>query len=82
MPPNDRNKLNRVEELKNKLFSKGYQTKIEHRDTFSHSNRVNVPDVWMNGERVDADAFNSSDKFFMKTSLFKKFFRFSLVFFF
>ncbi len=81
MPPNDRNKLNRVEELKNKLFSKGYQTKIEHRDTFSHSNRVNVPDVWMNGERVDADAFNSSDKFFMKTSLFKKFFRFSLVFF-
>lgn len=81
MPPNDKNKLNRVEELKNKLFNRNYQTKIEHRDTFTHSNRGEVPEVWMNGEMVDADAFNSSDKFFMKTSMFKKFFTFSLVFF-
>lgn len=81
MPPNDREKLNRIEELKNKLSNRDYDIKIEHRDIFTHSNRPNVPDVWMNGERVDVDAFNSSNKFFMKTSLFKKFFKFSLVFF-
>ncbi|MDO8659992.1 MAG: hypothetical protein Q7K54_05350 [Candidatus Parcubacteria bacterium] len=81
MPLDERNKLNKIEELKSKLFSKDYQTKIEHRDTFTHLNRVKVPNVWMNGERVDADAFNSSNKFFTKTYMFKNFFVLSLFFF-
>jgi hypothetical protein len=81
MPLSDRNKLNRVEELKSKLFSKDYQTMIEHRDSFTHLDRTDIPDVWMNGKKVDADSFNSSDKFFMKTSLFQKFFKISLAFF-
>ncbi len=72
----DREKLNRVEELKAKLFSKDYQTKIGFRDGFSHTERVDVPDSWQD------DTKNSlKEKFFMKTSMFKKFFIFSIVFF-
>ncbi len=76
MPPNDRDKLNRIEELKSQLFSKGYKTKIEHRDSFSNPEKSNVPESWDDGTKDRA-----TDKFFMKTSLFKKFFLFSLVFF-
>jgi len=39
MPPNDGNKLNRLEELKNKLSSRSYKTKIEHRDGFYNSRK-------------------------------------------
>ncbi|TSC78068.1 MAG: Uncharacterized protein G01um101424_202 [Parcubacteria group bacterium Gr01-1014_24] len=81
MPLNDRNKLNRIEELKGKLFSKNYQTKIEHRDSFTHLNRKDVPDAWENGKKVDLDSSHSGEKFFMKTSMFKNFFIFSLAFF-
>lgn len=81
MPQNDRDKLNRIEELKGKLFSKNYQTKIEHRDSFTHLNRKDVPDVWENSQKVNSDPFHSEEKFFMKTSMFKKFFIFSLAFF-
>ena len=78
MSTNDRNKLNRLEELKGKLFSKSYQTKIEHRDSFSHLNRKEVLDSWKTKEKTGPDA---TEKFFMKTSLFKKFFIFSISFF-
>ncbi len=77
MPFDDRNKLNRIEELKNKLFSKNYQTRIEHRDSFTHPDRREVPDSWVK-EEIPA---NFAEKFFMKTSIFKKFFLFSLSFF-
>ena len=49
----DRNKLNRLEELKGKLFSKNYQAKIEHRDSFSHLNRREVLDSWENKKRLN-----------------------------
>ena len=81
MPLNERDKLNRIEELKGKLFSKNYQTKIEHRDSFSHSDRKDIPDSWANGMKVGSGFPGSPDNFFMKTSMFKNFFFFSLAFF-
>ena len=50
MSLNGRVKLNRIEELKGRLFSKNYQTKLEHRDKFTHLNRKETPDVWANRE--------------------------------
>lgn len=79
MPPDDRNKLNRLEELKSKLFSKNFQTAMEHQDVFSHLYKKNeVLDSWQKKEKVGSD---TTEKFFMKTSQFKKFFIFSVVFF-
>lgn len=78
MVPEDRNKLNRLEELKDKLFRKNYQTTIDHRDTFSRVRRKEILDSWDTKEK---EAENGAEKFFMKTSRFKKFFIFSLVFF-
>lgn len=78
MPPRDRNKLNRLEELKSKLFNKDYETKFEHRDDFPHFQKREVMDSWQKKEDVGAD---SRENFFMKTSMFKKFFIFSIVFF-
>ncbi|MFA5791933.1 MAG: hypothetical protein WC884_02760 [Candidatus Paceibacterota bacterium] len=78
MSLDDRNKLNRLEELKSKLFSKNYKTKIEHRDSFSHLDKREVMDSWENKEKVES---NSAEIFFMKTSMFKKFFIFSIIFF-
>ncbi|HEV7702125.1 MAG TPA: hypothetical protein VGO63_01620 [Candidatus Paceibacterota bacterium] len=81
MALNDRNKLNRIEELKTKLFSKNYQTKIEHRDSFMRPNRPDVPDSWGDVKKPESDGLGYQEKFFMKTSRFKKFFIFSIVFF-
>lgn len=78
MSLDDRNKLNRLEELKSKLFSKNYQTQIEHRDSFSRLNKKEVLDAWTAKERIEPGNKNS---FFMKTSMFKKFFVFSISFF-
>ena len=78
MPLEDKNKLNRLEELKSKLFSKNYQTRIEHRDIFPHTPPKDVLDSWKTKEKIEPD---TSEKFFMKTSRFKKFFIFSVVFF-
>src|SRR6185436_18999817 len=71
-------KLNRIEELKRKLFSKNYETQIEHRESFTHLKTPNVPETWGKGLEVARDF---GDKFFIKTSFFKKFFLFSLGFF-
>lgn len=81
MPLNDRDKLNRIEELKSKLFSKNYQTKIEHRDRFTSFKRNDIPDVWDNGQKSALDSFSYQERFFMKTSIFKNFFLASLAFF-
>ena len=81
MSLNDEDKLNRIEELKNKLFSKNYQTKIEHRNGFTRLNKKNVPDVWESSAKDEVDPTSYQEKFFMKTSIFKNFFIFSSVFF-
>jgi len=71
----DKNKLNRIEELKSKLFSKSYQTRPERHDGFSYKAEEKLPDSW--DEEKDFTP-NQNEKFFMKTSLFKKFFIFSI----
>ncbi len=75
---NDRDKLNRIEDLKSKLFNKNYQTRIERRADFPHIESKDVVDSWEGSEKSEA---NSRERFFMKTSMFKKFFIFSLIFF-
>ncbi|MEI6580720.1 MAG: hypothetical protein WCO07_00940 [bacterium] len=74
----DREKLNRIEEMKTKLFSKNYEVKIEHRDGFVYKNDKKVPESWAKEEQMKS---NIQEKFFKKTSVFKKFFIFSIVFF-
>jgi hypothetical protein len=78
MPFDDMNKLNRLENLKSKLFSKNYQNKTEHRDIFSRPSKNEIADSWEIKEKAETD---SKGKFFMKTSRFKNFFIFSIVFF-
>ena len=78
MQGDDRNKLDRLEELKSKLFSKNYQTKIEHRDPFSQTQKREVMDSWKVDEKSSS---GDENKFFMKTSFFKKFFIFSVIVF-
>ena len=68
-------KLNRIEELKSKLFSKNFQTKIEHRESFTDLKTPPVQESWGAGVRT---AENFGRQFFTKTSFFKKFFYFSL----
>ncbi len=74
---NDGEKLNKIEDMKTRLFSKNYKTEIEHRSVFHNEDTREVPDSWEK-EGPD-DSFTK--KFFLKTSLFKKFFIFSVVFF-
>ena len=81
MPVNDNDKLNRIEELKGRLFSKDFQTKIEHRETFSRTNREGIPDSWDIERKFKADSKQYQDSLFMKTYLFKNLFIFSLGFF-
>ncbi len=75
MSQDDREELHKIEELKRKLFSNSYETKIDYKDSFSIQRQKDVPDSW------NSSAQNNQDDFFMKTSKFKKFFIFSLVFF-
>ncbi len=49
MALNDRDKLNRIEELKSRLFGKNYKTRIEHRDSFTHFDKRGIPDAWDGG---------------------------------
>ena len=81
MALNDRDKLNRIEELKTKLFSKNYKTTTEHRGNFMHSKLSDVRDSWDDVRKSDMGGSNYQENFFMKTSRFKKFFIFSLIFF-
>ncbi|MFA6177827.1 MAG: hypothetical protein WC694_02960 [Candidatus Paceibacterota bacterium] len=78
MSSDDMNKLNKLEDLKSKLFSKSYQTKIEHRDVFSNLYKNDASDSWKTEEKIES---RDADEFFMKTSRFKKFFIFSVIFF-
>ena len=76
MLPEDREKLNRVEELKNKLFSKDYEEETERHNSFVLHEKREVPDSWANDEGLSV-----SNKKSMKTSWFKKFFIFSIAVF-
>lgn len=78
MPLDDRNKLNRIEELKSKLFSKNYQTRLEHRDNFTHLSKNDVPDSWESNVK---ERPSPKENFFMRTPIFKNLFIFSVIFF-
>lgn len=69
-------KLNRLEELKTKLSSRSYPERIEHRDSLSPLKKVDVADSW----QIDGPK-NNSPKHLIKTSVFKKLFLFSVIFF-
>ena len=73
----DGEKLNRIEVLKSKLYSKSYPAKMEHRDGFSHPRKLDEPDSW----QQDQAKPGYTEKVLMKSSIFKKFFIFSLIFF-
>lgn len=78
MAQNENDRLNRIEELKGKLFSKNSPTKAEHRDSFTHIDEKDVAESWQDkGKAVAA----YSGKFFVRTPIFKNFFIFSIVFF-
>ncbi len=78
MPPLSEDKLNKIEQLKAKLFNKNYQTRVEHRDSFPHFQNKEVPDSWQKEGLREPEV---KEQFFMQTSMFKKFFVFSLIFF-
>ncbi|MCF7834008.1 MAG: hypothetical protein K9L98_01360 [Candidatus Pacebacteria bacterium] len=74
----DSEKLNRLEDLKTKLYSKNYEMKIRsdmkfHHDSLEHK----VSDTWDKEDKK----FLLPEKIFMQTSIFKKFFIFSIIFF-
>lgn len=73
----DEEKLNNIERLKGKLFSNDYETKIEYRDHFSDVKKKSIPVAWT--EKAKGAVVNN--KFFTKTSVFKKIFLGSIVFF-
>jgi len=76
----DRDKINGLEKLKNKLFSRNYKSQNEHMDHFSGVRlEKDVPESW---EDSNMKKTNLAEKFFTnKTSLFKKFFIFAIGFF-
>ncbi|OGI86109.1 hypothetical protein A3A01_01655 [Candidatus Nomurabacteria bacterium RIFCSPLOWO2_01_FULL_39_17] len=72
----DREKLNRIEDMKSRLFGRSYKTEIEHRNIIRHTEPKSVPDSWRKDEEQ-----SFIKEFSTRTSLFKKFFIFSVVFF-
>jgi hypothetical protein len=78
MQPEDGHKLNRIEELKSKLFSKNYKASGEIRRELSRFQTEDVPEAWAKSKETIE---NFGGKFFVRTSIFKKFFVFSLFFF-
>src|SRR3989338_1971896 len=78
MSQGDEGKLSKIEDLKAKLFSRGFKTKVEYRDGFSKKEIKEVADSW---ETKDDPLSDFGRKFFMRTSIFKKFFILSISFF-
>lgn len=76
MTENEKDKLNTVDSLKKRIFNRGYRTLVEHRKGFTKKIKNTVPDSW---DRMHVP--QKTKKVFMKTSIFKKFFLFSLAFF-
>ena len=71
-------KLNRIEDMKTKLNNKSYEARIEHHNSFIYKTERDVPDTW--GES-GVSSQNSRHNFIKKTSMFKKFFIYSIIFF-
>ncbi|MEJ0001607.1 MAG: hypothetical protein WDN09_00225 [bacterium] len=78
MPPHesDQDKLNRIEELKNKLFTKNYHAETKGLDDFSLQKK-SVPDAWAGKGAGTA----GRAQYVAKKSAYRKFFIFSIIFF-
>jgi len=75
----DKEKLNGLEKLKNKLFSRNYESQTEHLDHFSGIRlEKDIPENW---QEQSKNKMAIAEKFLTKTSLFKKFFIFAMGFF-
>ncbi len=77
METEDTNKPHKLEDLKNKLFSRNYKAHMEHRDGFSPVPHDAVPDSW----ETEAGRRNFKNQVLMQTSLFKKVFMLAVAFF-
>ncbi|MES2416437.1 MAG: hypothetical protein V4504_01935 [Patescibacteria group bacterium] len=70
-------KLHRLEDMKSRLFSKSYESLQRKRFGILHKKEYQVNEDWEDDTKQET----MSKKFFMKTSLFQKFFIFSIGFF-
>lgn len=77
MPRGEGLEPHKLEDLKSKLFSKNYKSGVEHHDGFSPMARKEVPDSWDEDENVAG----LRNKIIAKTSMFKRIFIVSVVFF-
>lgn len=77
MSQNDREKLNRLEDLKTKLSSKNFESDFRRHDNYILHPKDKVPESWQDENAVN----NLNGNKFMKKTSFKKFFIFSIVFF-
>jgi len=74
----EKEKLHSLEDMKRKLFVKDYKSLLTHRSGTLHHKDLRVSESWGDeGEKEE----KIEEKFFMKTSMFKKFFMFSIGFF-
>ncbi len=73
----DNDKINKIDDLKSKLFSRNYETRVVHHEHFSEMNDIKVKDNW--GDNT-TPLLSKREQFFMQNSFFKKFFIFSVIF--
>ena len=71
-------KLHKIEDLKTKLSGRNYQVRRNTGDNFTHLNKKKVLDTWTLSPK---DEKSFAGKLFMKSSAFKKFLTFSVIFF-
>jgi len=76
MLEDDKNGLNKIEDMKRKLFSRNYETHIEDREGFVFFKKEKVPENW---DHKDLGINKSKNEY--RTPFFKNFFIFSLIFF-
>jgi len=72
----DKNGLNKVENMKRKIFSRNYETRIEDREGFVFIKKEQVPEAWNH-----QDIANTKESNVKKNSFFKNFFIFSILLF-
>lgn len=71
----DKEKLNEVEDLKKKLFSTSYKTRIEDREGFHYIHREKIPETWNESD------LNNNKNTVKKNPIFQNFFIFSFIVF-
>lgn len=74
--PEDKSKINKIEDLKSRLFSRNYETEVVHHEHFSEMNDVKIKDNW---DDANNPYISKREQFFMQNSFFKKFFIFSII---